>query len=251
MVKALLAGLFLLMLSVAGESLKVVSTSNFSTFVSSSEATLVMFYAPWCGHCHRMMPELERAAESLSSKGVGVAKVDGTALVNSGLLFAFNVKGFPSIFHIPSSGVRKFKGRRTASELSEFALSTYTKVETLGFFESPYSVLGRAKVGVLRCTLPLLFSCLLPLVSSAPLTLSPLPSSSIHGLSITWQMLLASSGLVVLNIWEWARDRYSLPWAVFLCTLMGCGGIISLFGLTIYINELANMPARGARLHLD
>ena len=215
MIKTAIAGLLLLVLSVcpsfsmgaSSSALKVVSGSNFSAFVSSSDAALLMFYAPWCGHCHQMMPEIERAAEGLSSKGVGVAKIDGTALLNSGLLFAFNVKGFPSIFHIHSSGVRKFKGRRTSPELSNFALSTYAKVEPLGFWDSPFSVLGRAKT------------------------------------------TLASSGLVVINVWEWARGKYSLPTAIAVCTLLGCGSIIVFFALGIYLTDLLK-PRRG-RLHRD
>ena len=41
---------------------------------------LLTFYAPWCGHCKQLLPELERAADELKDEqpDVVVAKIDGT-----------------------------------------------------------------------------------------------------------------------------------------------------------------------------
>ena len=58
---------------------------------------LVMFYAPWCGHCKRAKPHFVSAAAKLKADGVEgrVAAVDCT--VHRKLSQRFEVKGFPTI----------------------------------------------------------------------------------------------------------------------------------------------------------
>ena len=67
------------------------------SFLSSNPSVLVMFYAPWCGHCKRAKPHFVSAAAKLKAEGVEgkVAAVDCT--VNRKLSQRFEVKGFPTI----------------------------------------------------------------------------------------------------------------------------------------------------------
>jgi len=63
------------------------TTSNFQKeVINGSDMWFVEFYAPWCGHCQRLAPEWEKAANIL--KGiVKVAAVDAQAeQVNKKLL---------------------------------------------------------------------------------------------------------------------------------------------------------------------
>ncbi|MEQ2256691.1 Protein disulfide-isomerase A5, partial [Ilyodon furcidens] len=39
---------------------------SFDSFLEEHPAALVMFYAPWCGHCKKMKPEYDEAAEVLN-----------------------------------------------------------------------------------------------------------------------------------------------------------------------------------------
>ena len=76
---------------------------NFKQEVESSThegegIVFVEFYAPWCGHCKKLLPELEEAAKQLrKSPGVKIAKMDADRAENKGIAKRFGVKGFPSL----------------------------------------------------------------------------------------------------------------------------------------------------------
>jgi len=83
----------------AGEQDVLDLTDNdFSTRVAESETTLVMFYAPWCGHCKRLKPEYAQAAELLrgSDPPIALAKVDCTE-GGKDTCNKFSVSGYPTL----------------------------------------------------------------------------------------------------------------------------------------------------------
>lgn len=72
------------------------TSQNFDKHVDEPGSIWVLdFYAPWCGHCQKLKPELEKAASQLATdrnlKNVRMAMIDCT--VNSAICDRFNVKG--------------------------------------------------------------------------------------------------------------------------------------------------------------
>lgn len=68
-----------------------------------------------CGHCKALAPEWAKAAKTLSSSPVKLAKVDCT--VNNGLAKTYGIKGFPTIKFLRDGKVMDYNGGRTESEI--------------------------------------------------------------------------------------------------------------------------------------
>ncbi|XP_027020414.1 protein disulfide-isomerase A5 [Tachysurus fulvidraco] len=71
---------------------------SFDTFLEEHPSVLVMFYAPWCGHCKKMKPDYDEAAEILNkeadSPGV-LAAVDAT--IHKSVAERLKISGFPTV----------------------------------------------------------------------------------------------------------------------------------------------------------
>lgn len=89
----------LLCLSLAAENdVMELSDDDFSTRIAEHETVLVMFYAPWCGHCKKLKPEYAKAAELIkyNDPPVVLAKVDCTE-AGKETCNKFSVTGYPTL----------------------------------------------------------------------------------------------------------------------------------------------------------
>ena len=94
---------------------------NIETFESSTPS-LVLYYAPWCGHCKKLMPEFQQFQQSYDGP-VTIKAVDCDA--NKELAQKHNIQGFPTIRYYahgtnqPNEYV-EYSGPRNATGLHEF-----------------------------------------------------------------------------------------------------------------------------------
>lgn len=45
-----------------------ITDKTFEDYISHNKLTLIMFWAPWCGHCAKMMPLVEKFANSFKNQ---------------------------------------------------------------------------------------------------------------------------------------------------------------------------------------
>lgn len=97
--------------------------------IKEHPSLLVEFYAPWCGHCKRLAPEYEKAANILKetgSKGV-LAKLDAT--VEKTAASAWSIRGYPTLLYFENGEmVEKYAGGRSAEDIAKFISEKAEKV---------------------------------------------------------------------------------------------------------------------------
>jgi len=115
----------LLVASASGENVLDLVDSDFDSKLAEIDTALVMFYAPWCGHCKRLKPEFEKAGGILlgNDPPVTLAKVDCTE-GGKDTCGKFEVKGYPTLKIFRNGELSSdYNGPREAAGITKFMKS--------------------------------------------------------------------------------------------------------------------------------
>ena len=85
--------------------------------------TLVLFYADWCGHCKKFMPEWDNeVTPEITPLGIQVVRVNvgGNTAEEEALKNEYKVKGFPTIVYIKNGTPIEYDGPRSKEEIKKF-----------------------------------------------------------------------------------------------------------------------------------
>ena len=110
------------------------------TFENDNKPSFVIYYAEWCGHCKRTMPEFEKLKNSYNGN-IRIVAINSEDEKYSQLIKKQEISGFPTIRYYPSglsSSYQEYNGGRTKEDFEEFLGSVTGVDDPLLDQASPY-----------------------------------------------------------------------------------------------------------------
>tara|TARA_B110000967_G_C18893581_1_gene569054 strand:- start:1586 stop:2443 length:858 start_codon:yes stop_codon:yes gene_type:complete len=88
----------------------------------SGELSIVLLYAPWCGHSKKMLPDFEKVKSEFHGKTINGTKINIIMYdsdVDKDKVKEYGVKGFPTLFS-EKNGVKEPFPHRSYAKISEY-----------------------------------------------------------------------------------------------------------------------------------
>eukprot|EP01095_Lingulamoeba_sp_RSL-Kostka_P007508 TRINITY_DN23_c0_g2_i1.p1 TRINITY_DN23_c0_g2~~TRINITY_DN23_c0_g2_i1.p1 ORF type:complete len:472 (+),score=233.25 TRINITY_DN23_c0_g2_i1:50-1465(+) len=97
----------------------VLVAKNYRDYVNEDNIVFIKYYAPWCGHCKKLIPVWDELGEHFQDRdNVVIAKLDATA---NAVDRKFGVTGFPTlIINKPDGSFERYEGDRSLEDLISF-----------------------------------------------------------------------------------------------------------------------------------
>ncbi|QDZ20821.1 protein disulfide isomerase [Chloropicon primus] len=104
---------------VEGAPLMELNHENFTEYLHQNPYVLVSFYAPWCGHCKKLEPKLEKVAARTDT--FKVVKFDADNFYNKKISRdKYDVKSFPRVIAFAEGSHFKYQGPREEGAILGF-----------------------------------------------------------------------------------------------------------------------------------
>lgn len=100
------------------DGLTILTANTMDKFFKKTDM-LILFYAPWCGHCKKFKPTFAEFARTAASSSLIVAQYD--AVANDFDANLFKVEGYPTLYFVTADGKPiLYSGDRTPESLQRF-----------------------------------------------------------------------------------------------------------------------------------
>ena len=100
------------------EDVLILTDTTFDKATTDFKNILVLFYAPWCGHCKKFHPEFSKAATTLKNESLYLAKVDATE--NKKLAEKYKITSYPTIKLFSNGRVVPYESGRTEKSVVDW-----------------------------------------------------------------------------------------------------------------------------------
>ena len=84
----------------------------------ANKVSMIIFYAPWCGHCRNMVIDVKDLANALKDEGFIIGTVNCDS--NSDIKNVYPVESFPTIFFIKDNQATEYKGPQINVSWTQF-----------------------------------------------------------------------------------------------------------------------------------
>ena len=99
------------------DGFKLLKAEHFEDIEAGKEDSMVLFYAPWCGHCKSMMGDWDQL-EKKAPNGMKIVKVNCDE--EPEIASRHDVKGFPTIVLFKGGKKIYFEGPRNLQNFQQF-----------------------------------------------------------------------------------------------------------------------------------
>lgn len=104
------------------DNIPFLTKDTFDAFIQKHPVVFVMFYAPWCNHCKKIMPEFQRLVKRMENEvdDIPVVKVD--CALNADLSSKYKIESFPTLKLLKDGEEYDFKGFRLEHDMHTFIM---------------------------------------------------------------------------------------------------------------------------------
>ena len=90
-----------------------------------NKAYMLLFYAPWCGHCKTMVNEVTELGEQLYDENFIIGAINCEK--QDDVAKKYNIQGFPTIYLSVDGKTQQYNGERTVDQFLEHLCTNLQK----------------------------------------------------------------------------------------------------------------------------